>query len=55
MRKKGTALEKGALALQRPLVLGPERVNCKLVELLGIVLCSFVLGAVAVIAWALYS
>ena len=54
MRKKGTALEKGALALQRPLVLGPGRVNCKLVELLCIVLCSFVLGAVAVIAWALY-
>ena len=39
MRRGGKALEKGALALQRPLVLGPWRVSCKLVEFLCIVLC----------------
>ena len=54
MRKRGKALEKGALALQRPLVLGPRRDSCKLVEFLCIVLCSVVFGAVAVIVWALY-
>ena len=36
MRRRGKALEKGALALQRPLVLGPWRVSCKLVEFLCI-------------------